>query len=354
MKKEILWGNSLGYNNSQISYLGSGDFGEAFETDDNKVIKITRDKDEFLCAHYLKEKNCDNLSKIYNLIIFDEHCFGILMEKLETDGCEDVFSEIKSLEDDHSCHFTELDLDEISNISDNAIKMIDDLYKASLESSSAGFHANDIHAANIGINSNGDYALFDQRSHNNESIIEESFNSIKDKYTNELLNFLGKKISEDISIDDLDMDDIKDRFLHLYFDEDDLIEKIEDKILELNSIEGNIDLYRVLFLKDINNFNSEELGNHWVEDLYILEDENFINYLKHECSGETIEGDAFLVTANFKKTDIDLESTIEQFLLNPNENEIYIKKGKIQNNYKIESHIYKKDELLEKRKKYKF
>jgi len=48
------------------------------------------------------------------------------------------------------------------------------------------------------------------------------------------------------------------------------------------------------------------------------------NYLKFECSGEEIEGDTYLIEAEFLKKDIHLEKTIVANLTNSEEEEIYI------------------------------
>ncbi len=49
-------------------FLGAGDFGFAFLTQDNKTVKITSDKSEVVEAKKWMDKNPEHLPKIYNLI----------------------------------------------------------------------------------------------------------------------------------------------------------------------------------------------------------------------------------------------------------------------------------------------
>jgi hypothetical protein len=125
---------------------------------------------------------------------------------------------------------------------------------------------------------------------------------------------------------DNNIDDFRDEFLHLYFDEQDLQEHIDDKTTELENLSEEITLFRVVFLKKEDDLNVEELGNHWVEDVSVL-DSSLLKYLQHESSGETIEGEPFLIEAKFNSDSVNKELSLHQYLYNPNEEELYIRNG---------------------------
>jgi SAM-dependent methyltransferase len=103
---------------------------------------------------------------------------------------------------------------------------------------------------------------------------------------------------------------------------DDAEDYLNDRISFLDDIE-NIELYRVVFLKNIESLNTLKLGKHWTPDLYSL-DESFIEYLQHECSGETISGKPFILKATYNKSSINFKTTLFQNLINPDEDEIFI------------------------------
>lgn len=103
---------------------------------------------------------------------------------------------------------------------------------------------------------------------------------------------------------------------------DEVEEYIDERISYLDDIE-DIELYRVVFLDNIESLNTLELGNHWTPDLYSLDD-HFLEYLQHECSGETISGTPFILKATYNRKSINFNTTLYQNLLNPDENEIFI------------------------------
>jgi hypothetical protein len=125
---------------------------------------------------------------------------------------------------------------------------------------------------------------------------------------------------------DKNIDNFRDEFLHLYFDEQDLQEHIDDKTTELENLSGEITLFRVIFLEKENDLNVEELGNHWVEDVSVL-DKSLLEYLQHESSGETIAGEPFLIEAIFNSDSVNKILSLNQYLYNPNEEELYIRSG---------------------------
>jgi hypothetical protein len=72
----------LGYNS--IDRIGGGDYGIAYRTNDNKVLKITRDKNEYKVANYLKNKNTTYLINYYDVRkIEGTDLFSLLMDYVE-------------------------------------------------------------------------------------------------------------------------------------------------------------------------------------------------------------------------------------------------------------------------------
>ena len=64
-------------NHKIVSFLGSGEHGNAYLTDDNKVIKVTTDKSEYFESRKLVGKNPTHLPKIYD-------CYVVESKKLVT------------------------------------------------------------------------------------------------------------------------------------------------------------------------------------------------------------------------------------------------------------------------------
>lgn len=124
---------------------------------------------------------------------------------------------------------------------------------------------------------------------------------------------------------EVDIDSLKANTLHLFFDDHDFNECLENKIYELESLEEYTELHRVIFIDDFSSINMEDLGRHWVADKSVLNKE-LLNYLKNECDCQGIDGDPYIISAVFPRFAIDFEMSVEQHMLNPNENEIFAKK----------------------------
>lgn len=128
-----------------------------------------------------------------------------------------------------------------------------------------------------------------------------------------------------------DIEEIKneyyDEHINSFMDDDDFEDHVYEIFKKLNNLEEEITLHRVVFLKNIKNLNINDLGIHWVEDIDIIDDNDFQEYLQHECSGDTIKGTPFKIEATFNKSDINIDMNISQFLYNPKEEEITLKRN---------------------------
>lgn len=112
-----------------------------------------------------------------------------------------------------------------------------------------------------------------------------------------------------------------------FMDEDDFNDHFDEIVDKLNNLDDVVTLHRVVFIEDISQLNTNNLGSFWVEDEDVILDEHFRDYLQNECNGERIEGTPFQIEAKFKKEDIEFELNVYQYLLNPQEEEITIKEN---------------------------
>ena len=65
----------------------------AFEIDNNKVLKITKDKSEAVNSNKILNKNLNYIANIYEIYTFNydsDEYFVIILEKLNTDDITDV------------------------------------------------------------------------------------------------------------------------------------------------------------------------------------------------------------------------------------------------------------------------
>lgn len=167
-------------------WLGKGEWGNAYHISNDKVIKITRDYEEFICAYHLLNKDTQHNVKIHEMRVFPNGELGILMDHANTNGIEDTFRELLSFAKENELDILDIDPTEYKgDISDDALKMSNDLYLAWQEIAQSGYsgsHSLDISDDNIGINSKGNYVLFDQRDKSNPFFDDHDvFNEIKQK-----------------------------------------------------------------------------------------------------------------------------------------------------------------------------
>lgn len=191
MKEEDLvdnWCFELDLENE--GWLNNGDNGNAYLISDNKVIKITRDHNEFISTHQILKKDNPHLPKIYDMRIFPNGELGILMEELITDGIEDLYNTIQQ-EADRQEVFDIMDIDiEESQLEGEELKFISDIIHSMEVFKLEGVAHFDIQPNNIGINSEGNYLLFDQTNKNKNEYNEDIILDIEDKLKN---NFIIKE-----------------------------------------------------------------------------------------------------------------------------------------------------------------
>ena len=197
----------LGYK--ELSYIGEGGYGTAYLTDDDKVLKITSDENEFLTMLRLFKNQQERLEsgqdensiyektiKIYGAWMLDNGQMAMLMEYLDVDGVEDRFNQLM---DSESYGLMELfDMDE-DNLRENGFHQQEDIEfvfaiaDSLFEFRRAGIATDnfDVSPYNIGKNSYGNYVLFDQRQKDRLDISVR--NELKDMLKNGDFDILSSK-----------------------------------------------------------------------------------------------------------------------------------------------------------------
>lgn len=183
-----------------LTYLGDGNFGTAYISDDEKVLKITSDKNEFCVMTRLflnqQERLMNGVSeddvyeqsiKIYGTWLAPNGEMLILMEYLDVDGVEDGFNAIGDPEGYGFMEYFDMDEDDLveQGITDEKdINFIFSISSLLFEFQRAGIATDDLDVSpyNIGLNKYGNYVLFDQRQKNrSEQSVENCFNDMLSK-----------------------------------------------------------------------------------------------------------------------------------------------------------------------------
>ena len=163
-KEEFFKQNNI--NPEELSYMGSGDFGEAHSIGDGRVLKITRSKSEFDFAKELVGKDVpalDGFVNFYAASIVDNQYY-IIMEELEEDSdIEDLYYQVEELLSNeelpiqylHMLDTDELDLDE------DILKFISNMEDVNHSYRILGVEASDIKPDNLGVDKNGKVKAFD-------------------------------------------------------------------------------------------------------------------------------------------------------------------------------------------------
>jgi hypothetical protein len=127
------------------------------------------------------------------------------------------------------------------------------------------------------------------------------------------------------SLDEIDLDSIV--YGADYFaDKSEARLYLIDRIEHLAKLPSKVELYRVVIMEDLLDLDTSFLGHHWTQELSTVNNEELLDYLKNECMGEEIPGKAYFICTNYRKSDIDMEMTLRQNVLNPHERELFVTK----------------------------
>ena len=150
-----------------LSYLGRGDFGEAYSTGDGRVLKLTTSKSEFKLAKEIENNNSDIFKNAFAIIYKTElidYNMLILMEELEEDShIEDLYYELENYLEEQNLpiqYINYLDTSEIE-FSDELISFINDIEDIIRAYNYLGVEASDIKPDNMGRDKNNKIKAFD-------------------------------------------------------------------------------------------------------------------------------------------------------------------------------------------------
>lgn len=153
-------------NPDDLSYLGKGEFGEAYSIGDGRVLKRTSSKSEFNFAEEIENKDIpalDGFAKVYKTDIIDDNMY-IILEELDTDSSiEDLYYELESHLADQGLpmqYLNHLDTDEL-DLSEELIEFINDIEDINRSYRYLGIEASDIQPGNLGYDKNGKLKAFD-------------------------------------------------------------------------------------------------------------------------------------------------------------------------------------------------
>ena len=164
-KEEFFKQNNI--NPEELSYMGSGDFGEAHSIGDDRVLKITRSKSEFDFAKELVGKDVpalDGFVNFYAASIVDNQYYIIMEELEEESDIEDLYwwrvEELLSEEGLPIQYLHMLDTDEL-DLDEDILKFISDIEDVNHSYRYLGIEASDIKPDNLGVDKNGKVKAFD-------------------------------------------------------------------------------------------------------------------------------------------------------------------------------------------------
>jgi hypothetical protein len=172
--EDFYWENHI--NPEELSFLGSGEFGTAYLTHDNRVLKQTSSKTEFGIAQKMEKINIPVLrsfAKIYKTEIINDSKLHanmfIIMEHLKESGkIENLWYEMDELLQNQGLsvqYLNHLDIDELEEqgyeISEELQKFMDDLDGIIRAYRYFGIEASDIQPDNLGYSNDGTLKAFD-------------------------------------------------------------------------------------------------------------------------------------------------------------------------------------------------
>ena len=165
-KNEFYRENNIDPDN--LSYLGSGDFGEAYSVGDGRVLKKTTSKKEYEIASELVGKDYDNLANIYavgeiKLFNYPTQYLIVLEEVEEDSNIENSYYQLEELTNEQGIsmeylHYLETDELDLDDEMIDFISQIEDIYRIC---HNLGIVSPDIRPENLGIGKNGKIKLFD-------------------------------------------------------------------------------------------------------------------------------------------------------------------------------------------------
>jgi len=153
-------------NPDDLSYLGRGDFGEAYSIGDGRVLKKTSSKNEFNLAKQMEGKNIpvlESFAKIYKTDIINGQMLIILEELEEDSHIDDLYYELQNYLDEQGLpiqYINHLDTDEL-DISDELQNFMNDLDDIIRAYRYLGIEASDIRPENMGYSKEGKLKAFD-------------------------------------------------------------------------------------------------------------------------------------------------------------------------------------------------
>ena len=158
---------SIGIDPNNLGYMGRGDFGEAYDTGDGRVIKVTGSPSEVAIAKKLIGKK-GFFAEIYDVKELNGYDI-ILQEKLEEGSdIEHNFYMLEELLNEQDLpiqYLGHLDEDELSpegkSIYDSLINFINGLENINREYRYLGIEASDIRPENLGYSKDGVLKAFD-------------------------------------------------------------------------------------------------------------------------------------------------------------------------------------------------
>ena len=149
-----------------LSYLGRGDFGEAYSIGDGRVLKITGSKSEFEIAKKLENNTApvfNAFAKIYKTHIIGYNMYIIQEELYENSHIEDLYYQLEDMLSQQGLpiqYLNMLDTDEFE-ISDEMVKFMDEIDDINRAYRTLGIEASDIKPDNMGYNKEGILKAFD-------------------------------------------------------------------------------------------------------------------------------------------------------------------------------------------------
>ena len=135
-------------------------------------------------------------------------------------------------------------------------------------------------------------------------------------------NFINESINKLIS--EKDYKEYLLKLINNYGNKKRAKESLDDYLYDINNLQSNGGtLYRLVFLENIKDLRTDDLGEYWT----VYKDDISRYYHNIEVEDEDVK--PYLITGEFEKDSIDIESSIGQFVELPDEYEINIKKQPI-------------------------